>query len=195
MGAGQSARRLTIDNEEEIDVIKLSNSVVQRLTQKMNEPNVQSGNEVRPITMTQPFANKAVPPPPPQSEGAPSGYPVYYYPQLTLTALEIQQQKEQELLTQDQYWQRRLENLEKHHLKINQIIDEEYKKAVEELYVDQDKKKLNIQNSVQPCLESTTKVLKCYQENSKEILKCSNLVEEFSNCVDQRRARVIAARC
>lgn len=195
MGAGQSARRFTIDNEEEIDVIKLSNSVVQRLTQKVNEPKVQSGNEVRSFPTTQPFANKAVTSPPPQSEDAPSGYPVYYYPQLTLTALEVQQQKEQELLTQDQYWQKRLENLEKHHLKINQIIDEEYKKAVEELYVDEDKKKLNIHNSVQPCLESTSKVLKCYQENSKEILKCSNLVEEFSNCVDQRRARVIAARC
>ncbi|XP_033339357.1 coiled-coil-helix-coiled-coil-helix domain containing 3 [Megalopta genalis] len=195
MGAGQSARRLTINNEEEIDVIKVSNSIVQRLTQKVNEANIQSGNEVRSSTLMPPFPNKAVSSPSFQSGDAPSGYPAYYYPQLTLTALEIQQQKEQELLTQDQYWQKRLDNLEKNHLRVNQIIDEEYKKAVEELYVNEDKKKLSIHNTIQPCLENTDKVIKCYQEHPKEILKCSNLVDEFYNCVDQRRARVIAARC
>ncbi|XP_015431199.1 PREDICTED: MICOS complex subunit mic25 isoform X2 [Dufourea novaeangliae] len=148
MGADHSRRVLTIDNEEDINVIKVSKSVVQRLTQKTSD--TESGKE---------------------------------------------QQKEQELLTQDQYWQKRLENLEKNHLKINRIIDEEYKKAVDELYVNSDKKQVNIHDTVQPCLETTDKVLKCYQDHPKEILKCSNLVEEFSNCVDQRRARLIAARC
>lgn len=45
------------------------------------------------------------------------------------------------------------------------------------------------------CVENSNKVLKCYQDNPKEILNCSSLVEEFSNCVDQRRAKIIAARC
>lgn len=44
-------------------------------------------------------------------------------------------------------------------------------------------------------MENTDKVLKCYQEYPNQILKCGNLVEEFSTCVDQRRAHVIAARC
>ncbi|XP_043256380.1 MICOS complex subunit mic25 isoform X2 [Colletes gigas] len=149
MGAGQSARKLTINNEEDIDVIKVSNAVVQQLTRKANE------------TASEPI-NK--------------------------------QQKEQELYNQDQYWQERLENLEKNHLKINSIMDQEYKRAAEELYTS-DQKNVNIQDAVQPCLESSTKVLKCYQEHPKEILMCSNLVQEFSDCVDQRRACVIAARC
>lgn len=58
-----------------------------------------------------------------------------------------------------------------------------------------DHKNLNIQDTVQPCKNSSEKVLKCYQDHPKEILKCSDLVEEFSSCVDERRARVIAARC
>ncbi|XP_031838150.1 coiled-coil-helix-coiled-coil-helix domain containing 3 [Nomia melanderi] len=197
MGAGQSARRLTINNEDDIDVIKVSNSIVQRLTQKANEANIKSTNELESPNLAQPLGNKNIPSPPPESRSTPvsSGYPTYYYPQMTITALEMQQQKEQELLKQDQYWKKRLENLEKNHVKINQIINEEYKKAVEELYVDRDKKNVNIHNTVQPCLGSIDKVLKCYQEYPKEILKCSNLVEEFSNCVDERRATVIAARC
>ncbi|XP_053976693.1 MICOS complex subunit MIC25-like [Hylaeus volcanicus] len=196
MGAGQSARKLTIDNDEEIDVIKVSNAVVQRLTQRAKETSSGSEtkrDEVRPTTDTQ---STVVSSKPSESSNVPltSGYPVYHYPQLTLSALEIQQQKEHELHSQDQYWQNRLKNLEKNHLKINNIMDQEYKKATEELYVN-DQKNVNVQDAIQPCLENTTKVLKCYQEYPKEILMCSNLVKEFSNCVDQRRARVIAARC
>ncbi|XP_043256377.1 uncharacterized protein LOC122399630 isoform X1 [Colletes gigas] len=196
MGAGQSARKLTINNEEDIDVIKVSNAVVQQLTRKANETASEPINKVRSTTLTQSSPNMVVSPTIPQSGNVPmtSGYPVYYYPQLTLTALEIQQQKEQELYNQDQYWQERLENLEKNHLKINSIMDQEYKRAAEELYTS-DQKNVNIQDAVQPCLESSTKVLKCYQEHPKEILMCSNLVQEFSDCVDQRRACVIAARC
>ncbi|XP_076632243.1 coiled-coil-helix-coiled-coil-helix domain containing 3 isoform X1 [Colletes latitarsis] len=196
MGAGQSARKLTINNEEDIDVIKVSNAVVQQLTRKANETASEPINKVRSTTLSQSSPNMVVSSKVPQSGNVPmtSGYPVYYYPQLTLTALEIQQQKEQELHNQDQYWQKRLENLEKHHLKINSIMDQEYKKAAEELYIS-DQKNVNIQDAVQPCLESSAKVLKCYQEHPKEILMCSNLVQEFSDCVDQRRACVIAARC
>ncbi|XP_076234089.1 coiled-coil-helix-coiled-coil-helix domain containing 3 [Calliopsis andreniformis] len=192
MGAEQSTRKLTIDNEE-IDVIKVSNSVVQRLAQKTNEAHGKSAAEVRPPTLSEPHTVSSQPP---QSGTVPisSGYPVYYYPQLTLSALEIQKEKEKELHNQDLYWQNRIANLQKNHIKIDRIIDEEHKKAIEEFYVD-GKKKVNNQDTVQPCLENTEKVLKCYQENPKEILKCSSLVEEFSNCVDQRRARIIAARC
>ncbi|XP_076664388.1 coiled-coil-helix-coiled-coil-helix domain containing 3 [Andrena cerasifolii] len=192
MGAGQSARKLTINNVEEVDVIKVSNSVVQRLTQKAN---TEMQNEVRPTTLTQSSPNKVTPQSPHSGDiPASSGYPVYYHPQLTLTALEIQQQKERELLNQDLYWQQRIENLEQSHLKINDIMDGEYKKAAEELYMN-GQKKVNVQDIVQPCMENTDKVLKCYQEYPNQILKCGSLVEEFSTCVDQRRAHVIAARC
>lgn len=196
MGSGQSARKLTIHNEEDIDVIKVSNAVVQRLTQRIEETVPETSKDVRPTTPFQPAA--AAPPQPfhgSEPSPPPSGYPVFYYPELTLTALQIQQQKEEELLNQDNYWQKRLHNLEKSHLKINSIIEEECRKAVEELYTKNGKKGDTIQDAVQPCLENIGKVIKCYQEHPREILKCSPLVEEFSKCVDERRANVIAARC
>ncbi|CAK9827531.1 MICOS complex subunit MIC25 [Anthophora retusa] len=145
MGSGQSARRLTIDNED-TSVVGISDSVVERLTQ------THEGGASEP------------------------------------------KKKEQELRTQDTYWQKRLQNLEKKHAKINEIIDTEYKKAAEQLYTN-GKGSVNIQDTVQPCKSSSDKVYECYQVNPKEILKCSNVVEEFYDCVDQRRARVIAARC
>lgn len=57
------------------------------------------------------------------------------------------------------------------------------------------KKKIDVNSVVPPCIENKDKVLQCYQDHPREILKCSSLVEEFSNCVDQRRAGLIAARC
>lgn len=47
----------------------------------------------------------------------------------------------------------------------------------------------------QLCTAGKEKIIKCYQENPKEILNCSDLVEEFSNCVDQRRVNLITTRC
>lgn len=56
-------------------------------------------------------------------------------------------------------------------------------------------KTVDIQDAVQPCLEGSNKVLKCFQDHPKETLKCSNLVEEFSNCVwNVHYTRVIEAR-
>lgn len=193
MGSGQSARRLTIDNED-ISVVGISDSVVERLTQ-MHEEGASESKKVRSVTSTEPSSTTVESPQLSRSDDIPvhSDSPMYY-PQLTLSALMIHQQKEQELRTQDMYWQKRLQNLEKKHAKINEIIDAEYKKAAEQLYTN-GKGSVNIQDTVQPCKSSSDKVYECYQVNPKEILKCSNVVEEFYDCVDQRRARVIAARC
>lgn len=130
MGSGQSARKLTINNEE-IDVIEISESVVERLTQKMNEEKPNVANEVRSATLTD--SKKTASSQLSQSDiPVNAGYPVYQ-PQLTLTALQIQQQKEKEFRNQDNYWQKRLQDLEQKHSEINNIINAEYKKAAEQL--------------------------------------------------------------
>lgn len=187
MGASQSTRKLTIPNEE-IGVIQISNDVVQRITQKMNEsPGVRDVG----VSMANDLPNKPV-----MQEGEPpSGYPVYYYPKFTLSALEMQQQKEKELETQSQYWQRRLYNMERNHEKIDRLFEEEYKKAIEQMSpAAHGKKEVDLKNTMIPCTENSNKVLKCYQDHPKEVLKCAQLIREFSDCVDQRRATLIATR-
>ncbi|XP_068982892.1 MICOS complex subunit MIC19 [Bombus flavifrons] len=194
MGSGQSTRKLTINNEE-IGVIEISESVVERLTQKVPETNINVASEVRPTTLEKPSSESTVSQQLPQSGDIPAnaGYPTYHR-QLTPTALQIQQQEEQEFRKQSNYWQQRLQKLKQKHAEIKEIFNAEYKKAAEQLYID-GKERVDIDGTVQPCKDISEKVIKCYQDHPKEILKCSTLVEEFSNCVDQRRARVIAARC
>lgn len=51
------------------------------------------------------------------------------------------------------------------------------------------------QGTIQPCLQNSTKVLKCFQDHPKETLRCSSLVEEFSNCIwNTHYTHVIKAR-
>ncbi|KAL7300695.1 MICOS complex subunit mic25a [Trichogramma pretiosum] len=174
MGSSQSTRKLTINNDEDdANVIRISDSVAQRLAneqskqsdkQEVASPAVRTAREVE-------LSHTA-------------------HPHFTISALEMQQQKERELQEQETYYQRRLQNLEKTHEKINTAIDTEYKKA---LTIFDDCKVIKAQDAVKPCIENRQKVLKCYQENPRETLRCASLVEEFSSCVDQRRAQLM--RC
>jgi len=129
MGSGQSARKLTISNEEEVGVIKVSNAIVQRLAQgertRAREPSPSD---------TRPGAPIQHPAPPSATTVAPQAgeAPAYYYPELTISALKMQQQMEEELKRQDQYWQRRLRNLEDGYQKVNRILEDEYKRVANE---------------------------------------------------------------
>ncbi|XP_072756261.1 uncharacterized protein Chchd3 [Anoplolepis gracilipes] len=190
MGSGQSARKLTISNEEEVGVIKVSNAIVQRLAQRESE----SSTDARPDSPSK----HPAPPPSASVPPATNAVPVQpvHYPELTLSALQMQQHMEQELKKQDQYWHKRLQNLEEGYQKVNRTLEEEYKKAVSETSTSKTgQKTVDVQSAVQPCMEGSNKVLKCLQDHPKETLKCSNLVEEFSNCVwNMHYIRVIEAR-
>ncbi|KYN50095.1 hypothetical protein ALC62_00123 [Cyphomyrmex costatus] len=130
MGSGQSARKLTISNEEEVGVIKVSNAIVQRLAQGEKSRAHKPPSDAIPSPMQQSAPSRVTTSMSHTSEATP-GQPVYY-PELTVSALQMQQQMEEELRRQDQYWQRRLRNLEDGYQKINRVLDEEYKKAANE---------------------------------------------------------------
>ncbi|XP_029175181.1 MICOS complex subunit MIC19 [Nylanderia fulva] len=195
MGSGQSARKLTISNEEEVGVIKVSNAIVQRLAQQRDGSEVNESSTDPPRPDSSKVRQTAPPSAAPPAVAVTSGQPVYY-PELTVSALQMQQHMEQELKKQDQYWHRRLQNLEDGYQKVNRVLEDEYKKAANETSVTKTgQKSVDIQGAVQPCLEGSNKVLKCFQDHPKETLKCSNLVEEFSNCVwNVHYTRVIEAR-
>ncbi|XP_012232006.2 MICOS complex subunit MIC25 [Linepithema humile] len=192
MGSGQSARKLTISNEEEIGVIKVSNAIVQRLAQSERSGIGESSSDRSSTPLQRP--------PPPaatiaQTADTTSGQPAYYYPEITISALQMQQQKENELRQQEEYWQRRLQNLEDGYQNVTRVLENEYKKAISETSVPKAGQPADIQGIMQPCLESSSKLVKCYQDHPKQTLKCSNLVEEFSNCVwNVQYTRVIETR-
>ncbi|XP_043269362.1 MICOS complex subunit MIC19 [Venturia canescens] len=204
MGSGQSTRKLTITNDEELDVIHISEGVVKRLAQGVANPKtetpspkeVKTGRQWESSSVKQnekPEEIYGQPTPPPSRSY--NVNPVQSNPEYTISALKMQQLKEEELRDQNIYWQRRMQNLKENHAKIDKILETEYQRAVDQVAAAQGKKKIDVSSVVPPCIENKEKVLRCYQDHPKEILKCSSLVEEFSNCVDQRRAGLIAARC
>lgn len=136
MGSGQSARKLTISNEEEVGVIKVSNAIVQRLAQGERARARESSSDTRSHASTQHPAPPGATTVAPQPSEAMPGQPVYYYPEITMSALQMQQQMEEELKLQNQYWQKRLRNLENGYQRINHVLEDEYKKAASETSID-----------------------------------------------------------
>lgn len=128
MGSSQSARKLTIANEEDdVNVITISEAVAKRLAESASQqPAVIAQKVTTASVATATTVAAAVParaslPPQQLAEG---------YPQYTMSALAMQQKKNTELAEQETYWKQRMQNLEKTHEKINRAIDDEYKKAL-----------------------------------------------------------------
>lgn len=133
MGASQSAHKLTVTNEDEGEgVIQVSNAIVQRLKQGLQETSSVPEDVRVQSQRAKPATPEGGAAPLPPGGVPPSGYPSYYYPEYTISAIEMQRQKEAELDQQDEYWKKRVLNLEKKHEQINNILECEYKKAIAE---------------------------------------------------------------
>lgn len=148
MGSGQSTRKLTITNDEELGVIHISNGVAQRLAQGVANPKTESspqkevniGRQWESSSVNQ--TNKpeqvfgqpaAAPPPPPPPTRSYNVNSVPINPEYTISALKMQQQKEEELTNQNVYWQRRMQNLKENHAKVDRILEDEYQRAVDQV--------------------------------------------------------------
>ena len=140
MGANQSARKVTVVNDEASGVIKISDSVVQRLKGEISgdsqKQQQQSAPVPEPEKVTPPPAapvDPTPPPPPPVQEAAPPPAPVpapqpqsepviqqqvwqrpiiQYIEEPSISALRVKAEKEEEMKTQDDYWRDRLQKQE-----------------------------------------------------------------------------------
>ena len=139
MGANQSARKVTVVNDEASGVIKISDSVVQRLKGEISgdsQKQQQSAPAPEPEKVTPPPAapvDPTPPPPPPVQEAAPPPAPapapqpqsepviqqqvwqrpiIQYIEEPSISALRVKAEKEEEMKTQDDYWRDRLQKQE-----------------------------------------------------------------------------------
>lgn len=138
MGANQSARKVTVVNDEASGVIKISDSVVQRLkgeisgdSQQQQQQQQQSAPAPEPERVSPPPAAAVEPPPPPPAqEAAPAPAPppaqseaviqqqvwqrpiIQYIEEPSISALRVKAEKEEEMKTQDDYWRDRLQKQE-----------------------------------------------------------------------------------
>ena len=134
MGANQSARKVTVVNDEASGVIKISDSVVQRLKGEISgdsqqQQQQQSSPAPEPEKVGPPPAApvEPTPPPPPPAPAAPSPAPpiepviqqqvwqrpiIQYIEEPSISALRVKAEKEEEMKTQDDYWRERLQKQE-----------------------------------------------------------------------------------
>jgi len=188
MGAGMSGapRTVTIDNDNPVGVVDISDAVVQRLKnqhskiqnaeQKYAEPSAVSGTAQSspqiPSTLTSPPQVTTV-----------------YYGEPTITALEVRRQKEQELRNNDLYWAKRLTHLEQTLQKTNSILEKEYNAAVDD--VRSRFQNASPQHQLPPGKDLKEKLVACYKQHPTETLMCSSQVKEFMQCVDVHRIKIL----
>lgn len=185
MGAGMSGapRTVTIDNDNPVGVVDISDAVVQRL--KNQHAKIQNAE--------QKYA-ESTPSPIPTASQIPTTLPssqttTVYYGEPTITALEVRRQKEQELRNNDLYWAKRLAQLEQTLQKTNSILEKEYNAAVDD--VRSRFQNAAPQHQLPPCKDFKEKLIACYKQNPTETLVCSQQVAEFMQCVDRHRINIL----
>lgn len=185
MGAGTSSpRTVTIDNDNPVGVVDISDAVVQRL--KNQHSKIQNAE--------QKYAESAPGPVPTSSQIpitlAPSPQTTtVYYGEPTITALEVRRQKEQELRNNDLYWAKRLTQLEHSLQKTNSILEKEYNAAIDD--VRSRFQNASPQHQLPPCKDFKEKLVACYKQHPTETLMCSQHVVEFMQCVDRHRIKIL----
>lgn len=187
MGAGMSGapRTVTIDNDNPVGVVDISDAVVQRL--KNQHLKIQDAE--------QKYAEPTPSSPVPSPSQIPTAIPTsphtttVYYGEPTITALEVRRQKEQELRNNDLYWAKRLTQLEQSLQKTNSILEKEYNAAVDDVR----KRFANAapQHQLPPCKDFKEKLIACYKQYPNETLMCSQQVVEFMQCVDRHRINIL----
>lgn len=130
----------------------------------------------------------------PTKSSTPSSYtnplpypPTVIYGEPTITAMEVQRQKEIELNKNDAYWRNRLAQLEQTLNKTNAIMEAEYSTAIENV-----RKKFHNApptHQLPPCQDLKAQLIACYRTNRGESLKCADEVAAFTNCVSENRVR------
>ncbi|KAG5898406.1 hypothetical protein JTB14_030384 [Gonioctena quinquepunctata] len=174
-GSSSKTRKLTVENDDPSNVIKVSEDVVDRIR----------GNQ---MVRQDSQRNQGLQPPP---QGTPIMTTPYFLNEPSLTTLQLRQQNVAELKKNDEYWENRIKALEASHKKMNEVMEQEYTKAVEEF---SGSKKVVTGRILPPCKDSERAVMECYKCYPDEPMRCAKIVQAFQECVDMKRSCLLANR-
>ncbi|KAJ8929265.1 hypothetical protein NQ314_018058 [Rhamnusium bicolor] len=96
-----------------------------------------------------------------------------------------------ELKKNDEYWENRIRSLEANHKRMNEIMEQEYNKACDQV---QGNKMSTAVESKPPCQDTKRAVMECYKHYPNEPMRCAKVVQAFQECVDLKRTHLIANR-
>ncbi|XP_023953782.2 MICOS complex subunit MIC25-like [Bicyclus anynana] len=83
------------------------------------------------------------------------------------------------------YWTQRIESLKNDHQEISHIIEQEYQKTIDNTYKLIHPPKITQEKiqKIKPCFDWQAKILQCYEDNPRQPLMCSAVVQAFTICV------------
>ncbi|GAB6029145.1 hypothetical protein CHUAL_004922 [Chamberlinius hualienensis] len=202
MGAsGSTTRKITIVNDEQSGVIKVSDAVVRRLKGESEQHNAaapappstasKQSSVPQPPAVETPIAPLNPPPsafehqriysvPPEHDYSRRSvGLP---YEELYQQAMHLRQERDEQIRRIDSRWRERVETVEKHNSVIENNMKENYEATVNEIHNLFPK-----WHCGSVCKERETVVLDCFKSNLKTSLNCAEEVRDFRHCVQEAK--------
>lgn len=174
MGSSQSATHtVTIDNDD-LSTIQVSKAVADRLTKGAQTNSSNAQPEKKPTDSSKPV-NYNIP-------SSALGAPNTQY----ISTLDIQRHVHTAIDENNKYWENQVKSINAANDKVTALMNKEYEKTLRDIEVilPQIKK----EKHETPCVDMKEKVLKCYQSNPKQSLKCLQEVDQFTACILDSKA-------
>ncbi|KAM6061912.1 MICOS complex subunit MIC25 isoform 2-T3 [Chlamydotis macqueenii] len=100
-------------------------------------------------------------------------------------AMELQG-REAELKRQEAFYKEQLARIERKNAEIYKLTSEQYQEAATKA-----EEWIKRRNTDPVCASLQYEILKCYQENKHEVLKCSELAKEYQRCVSAAQKELL----
>nr|XP_014121416.1 MICOS complex subunit MIC25 isoform X1 [Zonotrichia albicollis] len=93
---------------------------------------------------------------------------------------------EANLRRQEAFYQEQLARIERKNAEIYKMTSEQYQEAAAKA-----EERIKRRNADPICANLQSEILKCYQENKREVLKCSELAKEYQRCVSAAQKELL----
>ncbi|XP_030358302.1 MICOS complex subunit MIC25 isoform X4 [Strigops habroptila] len=101
--------------------------------------------------------------------------------------IEVELQgREAEMKRQEAFYKEQLARIERKNAEIYKLTCEQYKEAASKA-----EEWIKRRNTDPVCASLQAEILKCYQENKREVLKCSELAKEYRRCVSAAQKELL----
>ncbi|XP_033922107.1 MICOS complex subunit MIC25 isoform X1 [Melopsittacus undulatus] len=101
--------------------------------------------------------------------------------------MEVELQgREAEMMQQEAFYKEQLARIERKNAEIYKLTCEQYKEAASKA-----EEWIKRRNTDPVCASLQAEILKCYQENKREVLKCSELAKEYRRCVSAAQKELL----
>ncbi|XP_039932661.1 MICOS complex subunit MIC25 isoform X2 [Hirundo rustica] len=100
-------------------------------------------------------------------------------------AVELQG-REAELKRQELFYKEQLARIEKKNAEIYKLTSEQYQEAATKA-----EERIKRRNADPICANLQSEILKCYRENSRQVLNCSELAKEYQRCVSAAQKELL----